>query len=141
MKAGTDSGAMPANVSVNARATVTAGLAKLVDDVNQYAAAMYAPTTNGTIAARPLRTAPKITTRSPTVATVSPSQMPEPERTWSDHSTAGRSNITFATIVPSTAPTTCAPMYVTVSRVVVSPPNARSASVTTGLRWAPDTEP
>ena len=31
---------MPANVFVSVRAIVTAGLAKLVDDVNQYAAAM-----------------------------------------------------------------------------------------------------
>ena len=31
---------MPAKVSVNARPTVTAGLAKLVDEVNQYAAPM-----------------------------------------------------------------------------------------------------
>ena len=31
---------MPVNVSVNARASVTAGFAKDVDDVNQYAAAM-----------------------------------------------------------------------------------------------------
>ena len=31
---------MPANVSDKLRATVMAGLAKLVDDVNQYAAVM-----------------------------------------------------------------------------------------------------
>ena len=31
---------MPANVSLSVRPIVTAGLAKLVDDVNQYAAAM-----------------------------------------------------------------------------------------------------
>ena len=31
---------MPAKVSESVRATVTAGFAKLVDDVNQYAAAM-----------------------------------------------------------------------------------------------------
>ncbi len=37
---GTDDGAMPAKVSENIRATVTAGLAKLVELVNQYAAAM-----------------------------------------------------------------------------------------------------
>ena len=40
MNAGTTAGAMPANVSVSVRPIVTAGLAKLVDDVNQYAAAM-----------------------------------------------------------------------------------------------------
>ena len=39
-KPGTLSGAMPANVFESVRPTVTAGLAKLVDDVNQYAAAM-----------------------------------------------------------------------------------------------------
>jgi hypothetical protein len=36
----TDAGSMPANVSENIRATVTAGLAKLVELVNQYAAVM-----------------------------------------------------------------------------------------------------
>jgi hypothetical protein len=35
MKAGTLLGAIPANVSVSERAKVTAGLAKLVEDVNQ----------------------------------------------------------------------------------------------------------
>jgi hypothetical protein len=33
-------GRMPAKVLVSVRPTVTAGFAKLVDDVNQYAAAM-----------------------------------------------------------------------------------------------------
>ena len=33
MKAGADAGSMPAKVSENVRATVTAGLAKLVDEV------------------------------------------------------------------------------------------------------------
>ena len=40
---------MPANVFVSDRAMVTAGLAKLVDDVNQYAAVMYAPTANAAV--------------------------------------------------------------------------------------------
>ena len=35
MKSGTDSGAMPANESLKARAMVTAGLASEVDEVNQ----------------------------------------------------------------------------------------------------------
>jgi hypothetical protein len=38
---------MPANVVVNPRASVTAGLAKDVDDVNQYAAVMVRPTSHG----------------------------------------------------------------------------------------------
>jgi hypothetical protein len=37
---GTDAGAIPAKESESIRAIVTAGLAKLVDDVNQYAAPM-----------------------------------------------------------------------------------------------------
>ncbi len=39
-KAGTETGAMPANVSVKVRESVTAGLANLVELVNQYAAVM-----------------------------------------------------------------------------------------------------
>ena len=37
---GTDNGAMPAKVSENIRPMVMAGLAKLVEKVNQYAAPM-----------------------------------------------------------------------------------------------------
>ena len=40
MKAGTSAGRMPANVSEKPRAIVTAGFAKLVELVNQYAAVM-----------------------------------------------------------------------------------------------------
>ena len=40
MKAGTEDGAMPAKVSENIRPMVMAGLAKLVEEVNQYAAPM-----------------------------------------------------------------------------------------------------
>lgn len=40
MNIGTEAGSIPANVSLNARPMVTAGLAKLVEDVNQYAPAM-----------------------------------------------------------------------------------------------------
>ena len=39
-KAGTEAGAIPAKVSENIRPTVMAGLAKLVEEVNQYAAPM-----------------------------------------------------------------------------------------------------
>src|SRR3954466_11095574 len=48
MNPGTSPGRMPANVSVSARAIVTAGFANDVDAVNQYAAAIYAATANGT---------------------------------------------------------------------------------------------
>ena len=40
MKLGTEDGAMPAKVSENIRPMVMAGLAKLVEEVNQYAAPM-----------------------------------------------------------------------------------------------------
>ena len=40
MNAGTDDGAMPANVSENIRPMVIAGLAKLVEEVKKYAAPM-----------------------------------------------------------------------------------------------------
>src|SRR4051812_47248287 len=96
MNAGADFGAMPANESVNMRPMVTAGLAKLVDDVNQYAAPMYAPTANGAALDRPVRTTPKITKSSPSVATISPSHRPPPERTSVDHSTPPRSNMRLA---------------------------------------------
>jgi hypothetical protein len=43
---------MPEKVSVAARASVTAGFAKEVEAVNQYAPMMYAPTANGTAADR-----------------------------------------------------------------------------------------
>lgn len=40
MNIGAELGSRPANVSVRVRAMVTAGLAKLVDEVNRYAAPM-----------------------------------------------------------------------------------------------------
>src|SRR5439155_25445761 len=105
--AGTDEGAMPANVSVNARPTVTAGFAKLVDDVKKYAAPMYAPTANGAALRRPDRTTPKITNSRPSVATTSPSQIPPDDRVVPDHVTASRPTITLATTQPTIAPSTC----------------------------------
>ena len=93
---------------LNVRAIVTAGFANDVDDVNQYAAAMYAPTANGTIAERPVRTMPKMTNSRPIVATNSPSQSPPDERVCVDTLTASRSNIRLATMAPTHAPTICA---------------------------------
>jgi hypothetical protein len=60
-------GRMPENVSVIERAKVTAGFANDVDDVNQYAPVMYAPTANGTAEDR-RRTQPQITAKRPNVA-------------------------------------------------------------------------
>ena len=44
INAGTSIGRMPEKVSVNPRAMATAGLAKDVDDVNQYPAVINSPT-------------------------------------------------------------------------------------------------
>src|SRR5262249_31080308 len=49
---GTSVGRIPANVSLAARAIVTAGLANDVEAVNQYAAVMYAATAKGTAGER-----------------------------------------------------------------------------------------
>ncbi len=67
MNHGTSRGRMPANVSLRQRAMVTAGLAKEVDEVNQYAAVMYEPTANATISGRD-REQPQMTQSKPKVA-------------------------------------------------------------------------
>ena len=58
---------MPAKVLLKPRAIVTAGLAKLVDDVNQYAPVMYIATSAGTVSGRDLMP-PKMTNNKPKVA-------------------------------------------------------------------------
>ena len=70
---------MPVNVSVNARATVTAGFAKDVEGVNQYALAMYAATAKG-VAERRLREHAQITNKRPNVATNSLRTCAPPDR-------------------------------------------------------------
>jgi hypothetical protein len=55
---GTDSGAIPANVLLKLRATVTAGLANEVDEVKKYAPVIQAATVNGTKFARCARIVP-----------------------------------------------------------------------------------
>src|SRR6202167_6070002 len=92
----TDAGLMPANVLLSSRAIVTAGFAKLVDDVKKYAPAMYAQTANGTTVDLPLRTAPKITSRRPKVAMTSPSQSPGLDRECVESVITGSENIRFA---------------------------------------------
>jgi len=131
---------MPAKVFDKLRANVTAGLAKLVDEVKKYAPPMYAATANGAADARPERTTPKMTSRRPMVATTSLTHRPAPLRAWVDNSTAGNENITLATTAPTTPPSTWATQY-TEASAVLRPPNTRSARVTTGFRWAPDTGP
>src|SRR3954468_16463866 len=106
MKPGSEAGAMPAKVSVKARPIVTAGLAKLVDEVNQYAAPMYAPTAAGATAARPDRARAKMSRRRPAVGTPSPSHRCPPDRCLCEMVTASRPNMRLARIDPPIAPDT-----------------------------------
>ena len=101
---GTDAGAMPAKESLKLRAMVTAGFASEVDDVNQYAPPIHTPTATGTESARgPLETR-KMTSRSPTVATTSPSQILPPSLTFVDRPRTSTPNIRFAIAAPTIPP-------------------------------------
>jgi hypothetical protein len=103
-----NAGAMPANVSDSVRARVTAGLAKLVDEVKKYASVIYAPTANGAAPPRPPRVVPNTTRSRPNVATTSASHKPALLRTWLEMDTAGNENIRLATTTPAPAPVTWA---------------------------------
>ena len=58
MNIGADSGAIPANVLLSVRATVTAGFAIDVDYVKKYAPVIHAATVNGTKLERLARMVP-----------------------------------------------------------------------------------
>src|SRR3977135_767559 len=145
MNGSTELGAIPANESENIRPTVTAGFAKDVELVNQYAAPMYAPTAAADRAARPVRASAKITAISPAVATTSPMKWPAVNRSLVEISNAVRSNMTFARTAPMIPPDTCAAAYATTDPIVIREPARRSSSQsaadTTGLKCAPDTGP
>src|SRR5262245_20920764 len=98
---------MPAKVSVRARATVTAGLANEVDDVNQYALVMNAATAIGSASGRYL-TVSRIVVINPNVAMTSPSPSPSVGRVRAETSNTGRPNIAWASQTPQTAPPSCA---------------------------------
>src|SRR5690242_7691064 len=109
-KPGTFAGLIPENVSLRERAIVTAGFAKDVEDVNQYADVMYAPTANGAISERN-REQPQITHIKPNVATNSLKTCAPPLRACCDRETAGNPNIKWAVIAPVIPPTHCTAMY------------------------------
>jgi hypothetical protein len=134
----TDEGAMPVNVSERTRATVTAGLAKLVDDVKKCALPMNAPMANAAAPGLDERSTPNATRIKPEVATTSPSKRPPPGRLSCDSSTAGSENMRFAMAAPAIAPATCARTWASAS-AVDKPPSRRSARVMTGFRCAPET--
>src|SRR5579862_2339631 len=139
MNPGASAGRIPAKVSLADRASVTAGLAKDVDAVNQYAPVMYAPTANGTVDDRS-RTHPQIAQRSPNVATNSLNTCAPPALTCLDARNTSSPNIKCATATPANAPTSCAAIYPGTSRHA-SPLCEASASVTAGLKCAPEIGP
>src|SRR3954471_16268008 len=95
---------MPAKVSENMRPMLIAGLAKLVELVNQYAAPMYAPTAAGAVDARPVRAREKMTSSSPSVAMTSASRWAGLARWWVEMLIALSANMPFAAIAPATQP-------------------------------------
>src|SRR5579862_6244958 len=101
--------AIPAKVAVNPRARVTAGLAKDVDDVNQYAAVMVRPTRLG-MARGAWRRPPKIATISENVATDSANHCAPPLRAVAPIANGARSNIRCAAAVPARPPRHCTAM-------------------------------
>jgi hypothetical protein len=114
-------------------------LAKLVDDVNQYAPAMYPPTATATQSRRPARIVPMMTRTRPAVATTSASQIPVPERSVVAIVTAGCSNMRLATTAPTTPPATWA--ATTAARYRAGSPEPRCwTTLTTGLNDA-ETDP
>src|SRR5262249_12563248 len=107
MKLGASVGRIPANVSLAERASVTAGLANEVDEVNQYADVMYAATANGVIAGRE-RTVPQMVASRPKVAMTSLASCAKPARAWLDAKNSGSPNMTCAAATPANAPAPCA---------------------------------
>ena len=95
--------AIPAKVVVKPRASVTAGLAKDVDDVNQYAAVMVRPTSQGT-ACGAYRMPPRIARTRVNVATASASHCDGPLRVVVPIANGARSNIKCAITVPQMPP-------------------------------------
>ena len=80
MNIGALDGDIPAKLSENVRATVTAGLAKLVEEVKKYAPAMYAATASATHCSLRDITTPIITIKRPKVAITSDNQISHPVR-------------------------------------------------------------
>src|SRR5436190_19063652 len=107
MNAGASTGRIPANVLLSERAIVTAGLAKDVDEVNQYAAEINAATDNATAITLWRRETAMITPTRPKLAMNSPNHCSGPERTFVDAKNVGNPNIKFAAATPVNAPAIC----------------------------------
>ena len=140
MNIGALAGEIPAKVSEKVRATVTAGLAKLVDEVKKYAPAMYAATASATHCSLRDLTTPTITIKRPKVAMTSDNQISHPVRSFVDQLTASSSNIRLAAIAPDMAPMSWASMKNPAVRVSICF-SVLAQNVTTGLKWAPEVDP
>src|SRR5207247_2097635 len=92
--------------SLAARASVTAGLAKEVDAVNQMAAVMQAATAAG--AGSRYRAQPQITMRRQNVATYSLHSCPGSLLGLPEAKNSGAPNIRCVTATPPNAPAVCA---------------------------------
>lgn len=98
---------MPVHESVSMRATVTAGFAKLIDEVKKIAAATQAPTAAPTRDAWSVASSARITPTRPAVATSSEAHSSGPDRSIVPHTSAGRANSRSASTVPAAAPASC----------------------------------
>ena len=140
MNIGALDGDMPAKESETVRATVTAGLAKLVDEVKKYAPAMYAATANAIHCSLWDLTTPIITIKRPKVAMASDNQISHPVRSFVDQLTMSSSNIRLAAIAPDAAPMSWARTKNPAVRVSICF-SVLAQNVTRGLKWAPEVDP
>ena len=139
MNPGTSTGRIPANESLTARASVTAGFANDVDAVNQYAARDVG-TRPPTGRHRPAPRARADDEEKPERGDDLAEELRRSGSRMSRQGEHGAPNMRLATAVPSRPPVTCATMYAGTSAQDRSPPNP-PASVTTGLKCAPESGP
>jgi hypothetical protein len=136
MKSGTDSSAIPAKLSLHDLAKVTAGLAKLVDDVNKYALPIQSETSSGIFSSFNNANAEKIMKTKPAVATTSDKKSDPPVRILVDCSTATCPNIRFARNAPTKPPANWTKIYaMKFCREIFL--RIKAAPLTTGLKCAP----
>lgn len=140
MNIGALAGEIPAKVSEKVRATVTAGLAKLVEEVKKYAPAIYAATASATHCSFRDLTTPIITISRPKVAMISDNQICQPVRCFVDQLTTSSSNIRLAAIAPDMPPISWARTKNHAVRVSICF-SVLAHNVTIGLKWAPDVDP
>ena len=134
-------GLIPANVLVSVRPIVTAGLAKEVLDVNQYAAAMYAPTAYAAASRAP----GAHDTQDHDEQTERRDEFAEPQRTGGARvrRQLDRRETEHHVRDDRSRRRRRRPARRRSRRAVAfdMPPSSRSASVTTGLKCAPETLP